>query len=232
MPGSQYAGSIKLISEMTTIKICGITNLEDALACAAAGADLLGFNFYPGSLRYIEPDAARKIIDQLPGAILSVGVFVNAGEPQEVARLADTAGVAAVQLHGDESPSYCRELSGRFVIKALRVNDGFKPESAAEYETAAVLLDGFDQSLRGGTGKTFDWSGARSTKTKVPKLILAGGLGPENVAEAIANVRPFAVDACSSLESSPGRKDVARVRAFIRAIRAHEHEVALRGEND
>jgi phosphoribosylanthranilate isomerase len=204
---------------MVQIKICGISNLEDALACADAGADLLGFNFYPGSPRYIEPDAARKIIEHLPGAILSVGVFVNAGEPKEVASLADASGVAAVQLHGDESPSYCRQLSGRFVIKALRANEGFKPESAAEYETYAVLLDGFDQSLRGGTGRTFDWSIARSTKTKVPKLILAGGLGPENVAEAVASVQPYGVDACSSLESSPGRKDIARVRAFITAIR-------------
>ncbi len=204
---------------MTTIKICGITNLEDALACADAGADLLGFNFYSGSPRYIEPDAARKIIEQLPGAILSVGVFVNGGDPSEVARLADVVGVAAVQLHGDETPSYCRELSERFVIKALRANEGFKPESAAEYETAAVLLDSFDQNLRGGTGRTFDWSIARSTKTKVPKLILAGGLGPENVADAVASVQPYGVDACSSLESSPGRKDIARVRAFIRAIR-------------
>ncbi|HZE63609.1 MAG TPA: phosphoribosylanthranilate isomerase [Pyrinomonadaceae bacterium] len=217
---------------MTTIKICGITNLEDALACADAGADLLGFNFYSGSPRYIGPDAARKIIEHLPGTILSVGVFVNAGEPQEVARLADAAGVTAVQLHGDESPSYCRELSGRFVIKALRADEGFKPESAAEYKTQAVLLDSFDVHARGGTGKVFDWSLARRTGELVPKLILAGGLGPENVAEAVASVQPYGVDACSSLEGSPGRKDIARVRAFIKAIRAHKHEVALREEND
>jgi phosphoribosylanthranilate isomerase len=204
---------------MVRIKICGITNLEDALACADAGADLLGFNFYFGSPRYIEPHAARKLIEQLPGAILTVGVFVNAGTPQNVARLVDAAGVAAVQLHGDESPSYCRELDGRFVIKALRADHNFKPESAAEYDTDAVLLDSFDQSLRGGTGRTFDWSIALSTKTRVPKLILAGGLGPENVAEAVASVQPYGVDACSSLESSPGRKDIARVRAFIAAIR-------------
>ncbi len=216
---------------MTTIKICGITNLHDALACADAGANLLGFNFYPGSPRYIEPEAARKIIEQLPAAILSVGVFVNAGEPQKVAGLADAAGVAAVQLHGDESPSYCRELSGRFVIKALPANEGFKPESAAEYDTDAVLLDSFDVQVRGGTGKVFDWSLARRTWELVPNLILAGGLGPENVAEAVASVRPYGVDACSSLESSPGRKDVARVRAFIKTIRAHEHQVALREEN-
>ncbi|HXL79811.1 MAG TPA: phosphoribosylanthranilate isomerase [Pyrinomonadaceae bacterium] len=217
---------------MVRIKICGITNLEDALACADAGADLLGFNFYPGSPRYIKPETAREVVAQLPAAILTVGVFVNAGTPQNVARLIDAVGVAAVQLHGDESPSYCRELDGRFVIKALRAGENFKPESAAEYDTDAVLLDSLDQSLRGGTGRTFDWSIARSTKTKVPKLILAGGLGPENVAEAVASVQPYGVDACSSLESSPGRKDIARVRAFIKAIRAHEHQAALRVEND
>ena len=215
---------------MVQIKICGITNLEEALACADAGADLLGLNFSSGSPRYIKPETAREIVAQLPAAILTVGVFVNAGTAQNVARLADAAGVAAVQLHGDESPSYCRELDGRFVIKALRANEGFKPESAADYDTDAVLLDGFDQSLCGGTGKTFDWSIARSTKTKVPKLILAGGLGPENVAAAVASVQPYAVDACSSLESSPGHKDIARVRAFIAAIRGREHELTLREE--
>ncbi|MDQ1637799.1 MAG: phosphoribosylanthranilate isomerase [Pyrinomonadaceae bacterium] len=204
---------------MVRIKICGITNLEDALACAAAGADLLGFNFYPGSSRYIEPAAAREIIRQLPAVILSVGIFVNAGKPDNVARLADIAGVAAVQLHGAESPSYCRQLIGRFVIKALRANQEFKPESAENYPVDAVLLDSFDAHLAGGTGKVFDWSLARRTGKLVPKLFLAGGLGLENVAEAVASVQPYGVDACSSLESSPGRKDIARVRAFINAIR-------------
>jgi phosphoribosylanthranilate isomerase len=204
---------------MVQIKICGITNLKDALACADAGADLLGFNFYPGSSRYIEPAAAREIIRQLPAVILSVGIFVNAGKPDNVDRLAHIAGVAAVQLHGAESPSYCRQLSGRFVIKALRANQKFKPESAENYPVDAVLLDSFDAHLAGGTGKVFDWSLARRTGKLVPKLFLAGGLGPENVAEAVASVQPYGVDACSRLESSPGRKDIARVRAFINAIR-------------
>lgn len=205
---------------MVQIKVCGITNLNDALACADAGADLLGFNFYPGSPRYIDPNAAREIVAQLPMSLLTVGVFVNAGTPAEVERLAKMARVAAVQLHGDQSPSYCRELSGRFVIKALRANKGFKPESAADYPSDAVLLDSFDAHLAGGTGKVFDWSLARQTRELVPKLILAGGLGPENIAEAVSIVQPYGVDACSSLESSPGRKDVARVRAFINAIRS------------
>ena len=204
---------------MVRIKICGITNLKDALACADAGADLLGFNFYPGSPRFIEPAAAREIIAELPASILSVGVFVDGGTPYEVKRLADIAGVTALQLHGDESPSYCRQLNGRFVIKALRTNAAFKPERASDYATDALLLDSFDASIAGGTGKVFDWTLALRTRNLVPKLFLAGGLGPENVGAAVARVQPYGVDACSLLESGPGRKDIGRVRAFINAVR-------------
>jgi phosphoribosylanthranilate isomerase len=218
--------------EMTTIKICGITNLEDAWACADAGANMLGFNFYTDSPRYIEPAAAREIVRQLPASILTVGIFINAGTPKDVERSADKAGVNAVQLHGDESPAYCRELNGRFVIKALRATDEYTPESAAEYATDAILLDSFDTQTRGGSGKIFDWSLAQRTNELVPKLFLAGGLDPENVAAAVASVRPFGVDACSRLESSPGHKNIARVHAFIKAIRAHEHQAVLREEND
>ncbi|MEO7969762.1 MAG: phosphoribosylanthranilate isomerase [bacterium] len=207
---------------MVQIKICGITNLGDALACAAAGANLLGFNFYSGSPRYIEPVAAREIVDQLPTTILSVGVFVDAGTAKEVQRLAEVAGVTAVQLHGNESPSYCRELTGRFVIKALRANEGFNPDSAADYETDALLLDSFDPQLAGGTGKIFDCSLAQRISKFTPKLFLAGGLEPGNVAQAVARVQPYAVDACSRLELSPGRKDIEKVRAFISAIRNGE----------
>jgi phosphoribosylanthranilate isomerase len=207
---------------MVRIKICGITNLEDALACATSGADMLGFNFYPGSSRYIQPEAAREIVAQVPAPVLNVGVFVNAGAPADVARLADRAGVSAVQLHGNESPAYCRELTGRFVIKALRANEGFNPESATHFETDAVLLDSFDAQLAGGTGKIFDWSIAQRTNQLIPKLFLAGGLGPENVAEAVATVQPYGVDACSRLEISPGRKDNEKVRAFIAAVRRGE----------
>lgn len=203
---------------MVRVKICGITNLEDAWAAVSGGADALGFNFYRRSSRFIEPDAARRIIEQLPGDVLTVGVFVNEGEPEELARLADRARVAAVQLHGDESPRYCRALKDRFVIKALRVGARFVPESAAEYEVDAILLDAFaGEAHRGGTGHVIDWSVARRVRELVPKLFLAGGLSPENVAEAISAVEPYAVDACSRLECAPGRKDAARVSAFIAA---------------
>jgi phosphoribosylanthranilate isomerase len=150
---------------------------------------------------------------------MSVGVFVNEGEPEQVERIAELVGLKAVQLHGDESPQYCRELRGRFVIKALRVGDRFAPQSVKEYETDAILLDAFAGEARGGTGRVVDWSIARQVSELVPQLFLAGGLSVENVAEAITIVEPYAVDACSSLEQKPGRKDADRVRAFIAAAR-------------
>jgi phosphoribosylanthranilate isomerase len=201
------------------IKICGITNLNDALAAVGAGADALGFNFYLRSPRYITPTDARSVIEQLPDGMMSVGVFVNESEPEEVERIADLAKLKAVQLHGDESPQYCRALRDRFVIKALRVGDSLEPQSVREYETDAILLDAFSSSARGGTGRVVDWSIAREVRELVPKLFLAGGLSVENVAQAIAAVEPYAVDACSRLESVPGKKDAERMRAFIAAAR-------------
>lgn len=204
---------------MTQIKICGITNLADALHAAAAGADALGFNFYRKSSRYIEPDEARRIIEQLPPEILCVGVFVNEAQPADVRRVAAQAGVTAVQLHGDESPAYVKSLTGTLVIKALRVDDDFQPEDAGRFETDAVLLDAFHQGARGGTGKIFNWMIAQRTKTMVARLYLAGGLTPENVAEAIKTVEPFAVDTCSGVERAPGQKDARRLHAFVAAVR-------------
>lgn len=204
---------------MVFVKVCGITNLSDALAAVEAGADALGFNFYRRSARFIEPSEARRIIAELPSNVLSVGVFVNESEPEMAARIADEARVGAMQLHGDESPQYCRALKDRFVIKALRVRDDFAPESVAEYETDAIMLDAYADDSRGGTGHVIDWSLARRTRELVPKLFLAGGLSGDNVAEAIAEVCPYAVDACSKLESAPGRKDVLRVRAFVSAAK-------------
>jgi phosphoribosylanthranilate isomerase len=204
---------------MTFVKLCGITNLEDALMCIEAGADALGFNFYLPSPRYIEPHAVRRIIDQLPSHILTVGVFVNEETPESVEDIANESGVGALQLHGDESPAYCRALEGRFVIKVLAVNDDFKAEDALAYEVQAIMLDAFDRK-RGGTGRVIDWTLARRTRERVPKLFLAGGLSPENVNAAISAVAPYGVDACSALESSPGKKDPARVLAFVNKVRS------------
>ena len=203
---------------MTYVKICGITNLVDALSAVEAGADMLGFNFYRPSPRYIEPRDARAIIDQLPATVLTVGVFVNEPSPDIVEQIANEAGVAALQLHGDESPDYCVALKDRFVIKVFGVDEKFAPEKTNAYDVAAIMLDAFDRTAWGGTGRVIDWSIARQTRDLVPKLFLSGGLSPENVLEAIARVDPYAVDACSSLEYSPGRKDPVRVRAFVAAV--------------
>ncbi len=204
---------------MTFIKICGITNIDDARAAIDAGADALGFNFYPPSPRYISPEDARELIEQLPDSVLTVGVFVNEGT-ESLKNIAARAGIAAVQLHGDESPRYSRELAASYeVIKVLAVADDFNPQVAQAYEVQAIMLDTRHKTLRGGTGRAFDWSVASQVNQLVPKLFLAGGLSPENIEEAIELVRPFAVDACSALEDSPGRKNRQRMRAFVEKAR-------------
>jgi len=205
---------------MTFIKICGITNLDDALAAVDAGADALGFNFYNLSPRFITPDAAREIIDRLPTTILTVGVFVNEPSPQSVEDVARRSGVTAIQLHGDETPVYCRAIENRYVIKALAAGADFNVQRALDYEVDAILLDTKDDKLRGGTGRVFDWSIALEVRRRVRKLYLAGGLGIHNIEDAITSVDPFAVDACSALEETPGKKDHERMRAFVKAIRS------------
>ncbi|HYP01309.1 MAG TPA: phosphoribosylanthranilate isomerase [Pyrinomonadaceae bacterium] len=207
---------------MVKIKVCGITNLEDARAALEAGADALGFNFYARSLRYVVPEDARRIIRQLPREAFCVGVFVNETDAGAVASKAQEAGVGAVQLHGDESAEYCAALGEHRVIKALRAGKDFAPEQARRFPAESILLDAYSPHARGGTGETFDWELARRTRELVAQLYLAGGLTPENVAQAIAAVRPFAVDVCSGVESAPGRKDAALVRAFVAAVRACE----------
>lgn len=203
---------------MTLIKICGITNLNDAHAAVTAGADILGFNFYKPSPRYVTPENAREIINTLPDSILTVGVFVNEGSPEAVRSIADQAGVKAVQLHGDESPDYCRVLNS--VIKSFAVSSDFDTKQLEPYEVDAIMLDTKDNRLRGGTGRVFDWSIAQQVSQLFPKLYLAGGLSPENVTEAIEMVQPYAVDACSSLEDKPGIKNHERMRVFVSKVRS------------
>jgi len=205
---------------MTFIKICGITNVHDALAAVAAGADALGFNFYKPSPRYVTPQTAREIVAKLPVSVLTVGVFVNE-ESQSVRNIANEANVAALQLHGDESPEYCRELGkDRYVIKTFAVANDFDVQRIRLYRVEAIMLDTKHNSLRGGTGRVFDWSVAKEVNDFVPKLFLAGGLSPENIEEAVATVRPYAIDACSALEDAPGRKNHERMRAFVEIARS------------
>ena len=203
---------------MTRVKVCGITNLDDARASVDAGAYALGFNFYPKSPRYIEPDEAAQIIEQLPTSLMTVGVFVNETE-QSLRTIAATAGIKAVQLHGDETPLFCEGVNGFFVIKALRVNTEFDPAEASRFKTEAILLDSFSSGSFGGSGKTFDWEIARSTKAFTQKLFLAGGLSASNVKQAIDEVQPFAIDVCSSIERVPGRKDISKLSAFMKATK-------------
>ena len=216
---------------MVRVKICGITNLTDARAAVDAGADLLGFNFFRPSPRFIEPDDAREIIARLRTELAAgvrpltiVGVFVNEPSPESLVRVAEETGLDAAQLHGDESVQFCRRLKelrpDLMVIKVLRAGDGFDPDDAARYDVEAIMLDAFHLELRGGTGQVFDWTVGRRTRDLIPQLFLAGGLSPENVAKAIAEVRPDAVDACSSIESSPGLKDAELMKAFVSAVRS------------
>ena len=205
---------------MVQVKICGITNLKDALAAAEAGADMLGFNFYPRSPRYIPPAEARRIVESLPPGVKGYGVFVNEEGPEAVVAVAREAGLSAVQLHGDETPEFCDAVAGLFTVKALRVGPRYEVRNATRYRTDAVLLDAYSGEAYGGTGKTFDWSLARETREAVGKLFLAGGLTPDTVAAAVRAVRPYAVDVCSGVESSPGRKDHRLVRRFVAAARA------------
>jgi phosphoribosylanthranilate isomerase len=203
---------------MTFIKVCGITNLEDAIAAVEAGADALGFNFYPPSPRYIDPSTARKIIEKLPKTLMTVGVFVNE-DIETVKSIATETGISALQLHGDESADYCAALNGLYVIKALAVNENFDEGKVLEYGVDAVLLDASHKKLRGGTGQVIDWTVANRVRELGTPLFLAGGLSPENVHEAIVNVKPYAVDACSALEDRPGKKNHVRVQAFFKAAR-------------
>jgi phosphoribosylanthranilate isomerase len=211
---------------MVRVKICGITNWTDARLAVTAGADALGFNFYRQSPRYIAPDEARLIATRLPRRVLLVGVFVNAS-PEDVLRAARNVDLNLVQLHGEESPADVQELSESFpVIKAFRVQRGFAGERLKRYRgAAAFLLDAFDAKRRGGTGKTFDWSVAKKAK-KYGAIIVAGGLTPENVAGAIRQAQPFAVDICSGVESRPGRKDPDRLDALMHEIGLAQKEQA------
>lgn len=206
---------------MTRVKICGITNLEDALHAVEKGADELGFNFYSKSVRYISPDAAKAIIDKLPTGASTVGVFVNMSVAG-VLEIARVTGISAIQLHGNEDRAYVRELRSKARLKIIRAVR-MKPIMAAIHDPAldahAILLDSYVPNEYGGTGKVFDWNRAKEFAGSFPTVYLAGGLHPDNVEEAINIVKPYAVDVASGVESSPGRKDARKVEAFIRAAK-------------
>ena len=201
---------------MTRVKICGITSVEDALAAVEAGADALGFVFVPGTSRVVDPDVVEGIVKELPPLVTTVGVFVD--QPlEDILRIASRSPLQVIQLHGRESEAFSRSVPLP-VIKAIRVRDVRDLAPVATYPARAFLLDAFVEGQAGGTGTSISWDVARQVKSKVP-IILAGGLRPESVAQAVRIVRPYAVDVSSGVERSPGRKDHKKVREFIAAVR-------------
>ena len=211
------------------VKVCGITSSEDGLLAAEAGADAIGLVFWPGSPRAVTLEAARRIGEAVPPFVVRVGVFVDASR-DEMARAADAAGLDLLQLHGSEPPEACLGLPRR-ALKAVRVGEGFAPADALRYEgrAAGILLDS-GAGAPGGTGRAFDWALARGVRERARFLVLAGGLGPDNVRAAIEAVRPDGVDASSRLESAPGRKDPAKVKAFLEVVRAAQADAGRDAE--
>jgi phosphoribosylanthranilate isomerase len=201
------------------VKVCGITCVADGLAAAELGADAVGFVFWPGSPRHVEPEAARRIGEALPPSVVRVGVFVDA-PAGELARVAEAARLDVLQLHGSEPPEQLALLPLR-AWKALRVGPDFAPAELARYaqRAAAILLDTRAESVPGGSGRSFDWRVARQARERAGFLILAGGLSADNVAQAIASAAPDGVDVSSGVEASPGRKDTAKLRDFLAAAR-------------
>jgi phosphoribosylanthranilate isomerase len=216
------------------VKICGITRLEDAMAAVAAGADAVGFVFWPSSPRCVDPNHARAIVSALPPFVTSVGVFVDEA-PEEVIRVADKVRLGAVQLHGSETPAYASEL-GLPVVKAVAIgapggnaasrapgaNDNAAPDIDAWPENVVLLLDVYDPIRRGGTGRTIDWTVAAEISRR-RRVILAGGLTAGNVREAIAHVRPFGIDVSSGVETAPGIKDHERLKALFEAVYGNDY---------
>ena len=201
---------------MTAIKICGITNREDACLAAASGADAIGFIFHPPSPRYVTPETVKKIIAELPYAVITVGVFVNL-DVQEVKKIVTLCSLDMVQLHGAESPAFCSQFPSAQVIKAIALRSEDDLAQLRHYAVKAMLVDAFDPRRSGGTGKKADWDLAAKVK-KLHPLILAGGLSPANIQEAIEAIAPDAVDINSGVESAPGRKDHIKLKEIIELV--------------
>lgn len=202
------------------VKICGITNAEDAKAAVDAGADAIGFVLYRKSPRFVEAELVKRIVAGLPPFVSPVGVFVNE-DMKKVRDLMDSCGLALAQLHGDENAAYCEAL-GRPVLKGIRLRDRSTLLALAEYSGRALVrgfvVDAFSEETYGGTGQVADWTLAAEA-AEAAKVLLAGGLTPENVGKAIEQVKPYGVDVSSGVEASPGKKDHAKIQAFIRSVK-------------
>lgn len=202
---------------MVKVKICGITNLENALAAIEAGADALGFVFFARSPRQVTPELAAAIITRLPPFVAKVGVFVDE-KLERVQGIMNLCSLDYAQLHGSESPEFCKALGQQRAIKAFRVKDDINLGQLSAYKVSAILLDSYNPNMFGGTGRVFNWElAARAASSNC--VILSGGLTPQNVAEAINKVNPYAVDVSSGVEASPGKKDHAKLKTFLQAAR-------------
>jgi phosphoribosylanthranilate isomerase len=200
------------------VKICGITSVADGVAAAEAGADMIGLMFYERSPRHITLATAAEISRALSPFIVKVGVFVNPDEDTVMRAIGD-CGVSLLQFHGEETPEFCTQF-GAMSMKAFRVRDAASLLALPNYPTDAYLLDAYSPDAHGGTGAKFNWDLAIEAKQHGKPIFLAGGLTPENVGEAVRKVQPFGVDVSSGVESAPGQKDHAKVRAFIQAAKA------------
>jgi len=195
------------------IKICGITSASDAKAAVDAGADALGFMFYEPSARFLSPEQAAEIIRDLPAHVAKIGVFVDA-DADTVRQTAETAGLDTLQFHGNELPEFCLQFE-QHTIKAFRVKDSTSLEQLPDYNTDAWLLDSYVKGVPGGTGEKFNWNLAVEAKRFGKPILLAGGLTPDNAAQAVAQVAPFGLDVSSGVEASPGMKDSEKVTRLI-----------------
>ena len=199
------------------VKVCGMTSLKDALVAVEGGADAVGFIFYKKSPRSVTMKTVREIVLELPPFVDTVGVFVDE-TAEQINKIADYCNLDIIQLHGDESPTFCKKIR-RKVIKAFRIKDMQSVKKISNFQVSGFLLDTFSENLHGGTGKVFDWNLALPAK-KFGPVIMAGGLTPNNVQQAVRQIRPYGVDVCSGVESEPGIKDHKKVRAFLKNANA------------
>ena len=201
---------------MVRVKVCGITNSEDALKAVYYGAWAVGFIFYKKSSRFIEPKIAKKIIEALPKGVISVGVFVDESE-KNINQIAKECQLRAIQFHGKETPSFCAKFKDYKTIKAFRIKDAKDLKAISKYKTDYYLFDTYQKGLKGGTGKVFDWGILKNAKIPAKKVILSGGLNPENIAQATREIKAYAYDVSSGVERRPGKKCQRLLKKFFKA---------------
>lgn len=202
---------------MVRVKICGITNLEDAQAAVAAGANALGFIFYKKSPRYISPTKAKSIVEKIPPFVVPVGVFVNEKE-KVIKDICHQSLIGTIQFHGDEPPAFLRRFKGYTRVKAFRVRNAFDFKILKKYPAEAFLFDTFQEKVYGGSGQSFNWDVLKGKRIPIP-FVLSGGLSVKNIQKALKIIKPFAVDVSSGVEKRPGIKDHSKIKQFVSSVR-------------